>query len=229
MRRGDGLRHETDLAEAGQLGRSAKTRCRALFGSLVADESDGPPEGDRRWGFTGELVRAVPNVDQDERDQLFEAFGIAEHVCPRLERIAQKRLERLEEAPGRVHVGVDVGLDDRVIRIGRRHEDPERLELSGERPARPIVLEVRIDGRPPDDRGPVSLDVQDGRHSLANERIDGKYTGRRAVAYRERSVGRAEIKAEPHGPTTLGRAAGLPTEGPRAVVNRPEAGGSAAA
>src|SRR5437899_670982 len=92
---------------------------RALLRALVADEADGPAERDRLRRHAGEFLRAVSYVDEDQRDEVLQAFRIAEHVRPSVERISQKSLERLEESAGSARVGEDVRLEALVSRIGR--------------------------------------------------------------------------------------------------------------
>ncbi len=118
MRRRDRLGYEADFAKARELRGGPEPPGRALLRALVTDEADGPAERDRVGRGSGELLRAVPDVDQDQRDQLLEPLRVPEHVRPRLEGIAEERLERLKEPARRVPIGVDVRLDDRVIGIG---------------------------------------------------------------------------------------------------------------
>src|SRR5439155_3326092 len=109
---------------------------------------------------------------------------------------AEECLERLKEPAGSARVGEDVSLEALVGRIGRRKAYAEQLDLPAERPARPVVLEIRIDGRAPDDGRPIPTYVEDSRHCLSRNEIDGQDAHGVAVGHSQGGIRSAEIKAK---------------------------------
>ena len=118
MSRRDGLGHEADGPKAREIRGRAKPGRRALVGVLRADEAHRSAERDLLGCDTGQLLGALADVREDQSDQLFQALRAPEDVRPRLERIAEERLERLEKSPRRVRVGIDVRLDGRLLGVG---------------------------------------------------------------------------------------------------------------
>ena len=188
MCRRDWLGHEADVPKAREIRGGAKPRRRALVGILGADEAHRTAERDLLWRDAGQLLGPQADVREDQRDQLFESLRASEDVRPRLERIAEERLESLEEAARSAQVGVDVRLDRRLFLVGRGHPNAEHLKLAPERPAGSVVFEVRLDRRPPHQGGAVATDVEDRGHRLSRKRIDGEDTGRGAVVDRKRRI-----------------------------------------
>src|SRR2546422_531511 len=90
---------------------------RAPFGARAADEAHRPAERDRLGCDAGELLCALPDVREDQRDQLLEAFRAAEDVRLRLEGLAEECLEGLEQPPRGVRVRVDVRFDRRLLAV----------------------------------------------------------------------------------------------------------------
>ena len=173
VRGSDRFEDEADLAKARELGRRTEPVDRATLGTVVPDEADGPAECDRFRRRTGELVRAVSDVDEDQRDEVLQALRVAKNIRAGLKGIAQERFQCLEKPSRGACVGVDVRLDrPRGLVVARCHPDAEELELTGDRPARSVVLEVRVDRGPPNDGSPIPPDVEDSRHGLASNGID---------------------------------------------------------
>jgi len=128
-------------------------------------------------------------VDEDERNELLEPFGVPKNVRARLERIPEERLQRLEKTAGGTCVGVDMCLDwSRVLVVARSHPDAEEMELAREGAARAVVFEVRLNCLTSDDRSAVPPDVQDGRHGLPSDEIDGEDAHGIAVGHGQRSI-----------------------------------------
>ena len=117
--RGDRLGHEANVAKARELGGRPQTAGRVSLSVVTADESDRAAERDRVRGGTGELLRAVPDMDEDESNEVLEAFRTAKHVRASVEGVPEEGLEGLEESAGSAGVGEDVCLEALVGGVGR--------------------------------------------------------------------------------------------------------------
>jgi hypothetical protein len=78
-------------------------------------------------------------MGQDHGDELLESARLAEDVRAHVERLAEECLQRLEEPAGRGGVGVDLGLDCLLARVGRFELHPERPELARDRTPSSVV------------------------------------------------------------------------------------------
>jgi len=197
-RRGDGLLHEADVAQAGQARGLLKTGPCTLFDLRSAHELDRPAHRRRCRSRAGELLDAFEDPREDHRDQVLEPALVAEHVRVRKQRVTQERLERLEEPSRRGGIDKDQGLDTgRLARIARHHANAELLVLALHGTARAVVREERPDRRMTDLRGAVAADVQHARQCVARDRIDRQQAHVRTIRHRDGAVGRAEVQSEP--------------------------------
>ena len=100
VRRAHGLVHEAHGTEPGDVRRRAHAFERATLGGGAADVFDRSAEGDLVDRLAGQLTRAVAHLHEDDRDELFEATRLAEHVRAHVQLVAEERLQRLEEPAG---------------------------------------------------------------------------------------------------------------------------------
>src|SRR6185503_10863091 len=128
-----------------------------------------------------------------------EAALFAEHVRPNVERIAEERLQRLEQPARRGRVGVDHRLDGLLPRVRGFHLHAKWLELARDGTALAVVREIRIDRRPPNDARAVAPDVEDRRHRRAGKRVDRQHGRALAVPDSDRRVGGPKVEAEAQG------------------------------